>query len=252
MLAWTDAKGHGLGGSTPAWVNDLDLRVSADGEDYLGNVVGADGWSATGGAADERNNLEGVFLRADQHGGTVTITVDASNIAADALDPFEPGDPAQDFALVCYNCLGEAVVGAADLGLQLSAAPDPVTPGSELVFSAQIANQGPDVASGVRLQLELPAVLSFVSAQTLDGGTSWTCSAQRLLVECLSGGGLPVDANASTLEILTQLSPQAGAGTISTRGEVVAAQFTDIDPADNVQTVLVDVLGDDVFMDGFE
>ncbi len=252
MLAWSDAKGHGLGGSTPAWVNDLDLRVSTDGEDYLGNVIGADGWSASGGAADERNNLEGVFLRADQHAGTVTITVDASNIAADALDPFEPGDPAQDFALVCYNCLGEAVAGAADLGLQLSAAPNPVTPGSELVFSAQIANQGPDVATGVRLQLELPRDLSFISAQTLDGGTSWTCSAQRLLVECLSAGGLPVDANASTLEIVTQLSPQAGAGTISTRGEVVAAQYTDIDPTDNVQTVLVDVLGDDLFMDGFE
>ena len=28
MLAWTDAKGHGLGGSTPAWVNDLDLSVA--------------------------------------------------------------------------------------------------------------------------------------------------------------------------------------------------------------------------------
>jgi hypothetical protein len=31
MLAWTDAPGHGLGGSTPAWNNDLDLRVSANG-----------------------------------------------------------------------------------------------------------------------------------------------------------------------------------------------------------------------------
>ncbi len=252
MLAWTDAKGHGLGGSTPAWVNDLDLRVSADGEDYLGNVVGADGWSATGGAADERNNLEGVFLRADQHAGAVTITVDASNIAADALDPFEPGDPAQDFALVCYNCLGEAVVGAADLGLQLSASPNPVTAGAQLVLSAQIANGGPDAAVGARLQLELLGAIAFVSAQAVEGGPSWSCTAQRQFVECLSSGSLPVESNASTLELLTEVSALAGTGPLSIAGEVAASQYSDIDPGNNVQTVLIDVFGDDMFADGFE
>jgi hypothetical protein len=29
----------------------------------------------------------------------------AANIAADALNPYTPGAPAQDFALVCYNCV---------------------------------------------------------------------------------------------------------------------------------------------------
>jgi hypothetical protein len=252
MLAWSDAKGHGLGGSTPAWVNDLDLRVSAGGEDYLGNVVGADGWSATAGVADGRNNLEGVFLRADQHGGAVSITVDASNIAADALDPYQPGDPAQDFALVCYNCSGEAVVGAADLAMQLGATPDPVTTGAQLSFVAQIANDGPDAAFGVRLQLELPAELSYVSMQTLEGGTGWSCSAQRQLVECLSSGALPVDSNAATLEILTQVGSAAASGTISVRGEVTAAQYSDANPVDNVQTLLIEVLGDELLQDGFE
>ncbi len=63
MLVWTDAPGHGLGGSTPAWNNDLDLVVEAGGSTYRGNVFGADGWSATGGAADIKNNAEAVFLR---------------------------------------------------------------------------------------------------------------------------------------------------------------------------------------------
>ena len=31
MLVWTDAPGHGLGGSTPAWNNDLDLLVEVGG-----------------------------------------------------------------------------------------------------------------------------------------------------------------------------------------------------------------------------
>jgi hypothetical protein len=104
MLAWTDAPGGGLGGSTPAWVNDLDLSVTANGSTYLGNVIGPDGWSASGGSADDRNNLEGVFLNPAQHGGAINITVDATDIAGDALNPWTPGDPSQDFALVCYNC----------------------------------------------------------------------------------------------------------------------------------------------------
>ena len=62
MLVWTDAPGHGLGGSTPAWNNDLDLVVEAGGNTYYGNYFGVDGFSATGGVADPMNNAEGVFL----------------------------------------------------------------------------------------------------------------------------------------------------------------------------------------------
>ncbi|MEN1727331.1 MAG: S8 family serine peptidase [Pseudomonadota bacterium] len=120
MLAWTDAPGHGMGGTTPAWVNNLDLTVGANGSTYLGNVIGGDGWSATGGNPDERNNLEGVFLNPSQHGGAVNITVSASDLAGDALDPWNPGAPSQDFALVCYNC----IVG--NPTFTLSASPSPV------------------------------------------------------------------------------------------------------------------------------
>ncbi len=108
MLAWTDAPGPGTGGTTPAWVNDLDLAVSADAGDFLGNVFGADGFSDIGGSPDALNNLEGIHLRADQHGGQpFTIEVLAANIAEDALDVYDPQSPRQDFALACYNCLAE-------------------------------------------------------------------------------------------------------------------------------------------------
>jgi serine protease AprX len=105
MLTWTDATGHGLGGSTPAWVNDLDLLVTAaDSSLYLGNVIGQDGWSATGGQTDSRNNMEAVYLDTHQHGGSFTIEIAAAEIAADALNPHSQGLPRQDFALACYNC----------------------------------------------------------------------------------------------------------------------------------------------------
>ncbi|MBK9119179.1 MAG: S8 family serine peptidase [Phycisphaerales bacterium] len=102
MLVWTDAPGHGLGGSTPAWNNDLDLEVSAGAITYRGNDFGANGWSTPNGVKDNRNNTEGVFIgpAAD---GTYMIRVLAANISSDGLPNY--GDLTdQDFAVVCYNC----------------------------------------------------------------------------------------------------------------------------------------------------
>lgn len=117
MLMWTDAPGPGLAGNTPAWVNLLDLTAETANDLFLGNQIGPDGFSQPGGAPDDRNNMEGVFLRADQHAGEpFTVTVTAAQIVADALDPWNPdmGNPTQDFALVCYNCQsGEGVFSLA-------------------------------------------------------------------------------------------------------------------------------------------
>ena len=100
-LAWTDALGHGLGGKLPAWVNDLNLRVAApDGTTYLGNVF-TKGASVAGGIADQRNNLENVYLTSPAT-GTHTVTVEATNLIGDAL-PNRSGLTDQDFALVITN-----------------------------------------------------------------------------------------------------------------------------------------------------
>jgi len=102
MLVWTDAPGHGLGGSSPAWNNDLDLVVETGSDSYRGNYFGADGWSAPGGSADYKNNTEGIFL-----GPTAptswTVRVVASNINSDGI-PNQGDITDQDFALACYNC----------------------------------------------------------------------------------------------------------------------------------------------------
>lgn len=103
-LAWSDAPGHGLGGSTPAWVNNLDLLVQTDDLNYVGNAIGVDGWSVPGAQPDDRNNLEAVYLNPDQHQGAITISVTAAEIAGDALTPWQPASARQDFALACFNC----------------------------------------------------------------------------------------------------------------------------------------------------
>ncbi len=105
MLVWTDAPGHGLGGSTPAWNNNLDLTVEDGANTYRGNVFNSSGWSTTGGSADDRNNTEGVFIGPTAP-NSYTIKVTAANINSDGVP--NSGDATdQDFALACYNCAQE-------------------------------------------------------------------------------------------------------------------------------------------------
>jgi hypothetical protein len=100
MLVWTDAPGHGLGGSTPAWVNDLDLSMEINGQTYYGNNFGEDGLSVPGGTPDSKNNTEGLFLGSLPE-GTYTLTVTAANISGDGVPNFG-SETDQDFALVVY------------------------------------------------------------------------------------------------------------------------------------------------------
>ncbi len=103
MLVWTDAPGHGLGGSTPAWNNDLDLIVGADGVEYPGNSFGADGWSLPGVTADGMNNTEGIFLPASPT-DEIRVVVRASNLNSDGV-PGNTHPTDQDFALVVSNAV---------------------------------------------------------------------------------------------------------------------------------------------------
>ncbi|MBN1551898.1 S8 family serine peptidase, partial [bacterium] len=101
MLVWTDAPGHGLGGNTPAWNNDLDLSVTAGDDVYYGNVFGPEGWSVTGGSPDGMNNTEGIFL-GPYPPESLTIQVLAANINSDGI-PSQGDNTDQDFALVITN-----------------------------------------------------------------------------------------------------------------------------------------------------
>jgi len=103
MLVWTDAPGHGLGGSTPAWNNDLDLVVEAAGGAYPGNSFDTDGWSLPGITADGMNNTEGVFLP-PATAEEIRVVVRASNLGSDGV-PGNTHPTDQDFALVISNAV---------------------------------------------------------------------------------------------------------------------------------------------------
>ena len=96
-LSWTDAPGSTSGN---AYKNDLNLVVVAGGVTYKGNVFSG-AYSAAGGTADPRNNVESVFLPVGTT-GAVVVTVSAANINSDGV-PNEAPSLDQDYALVVYN-----------------------------------------------------------------------------------------------------------------------------------------------------
>ncbi len=102
-LAWTDAPGSTSGN---AFNNDLDLVVTVGGTTYKGNVFSG-AFSTTGGAADNKNNVESVFLPAGAS-GTFSVTVSAANIVSDGVPNESPGLD-QDFALVIYPATAGSV-----------------------------------------------------------------------------------------------------------------------------------------------
>ena len=85
-VVWTDYPA--AASATVTLVNDLDLTISGPSGTFRGNVFSG-GWSATGGTADRRNNVENVYIQ-NAAAGTYTITVNGFNI---------PNGP-QKFALV--------------------------------------------------------------------------------------------------------------------------------------------------------
>ncbi|WP_123520715.1 S8 family serine peptidase [Pseudofulvimonas gallinarii] len=227
MLAWTDAPGHGLGGTTPAWVNDLNLTVVAGQGVYYGNVIGADGWSATGGNWDDRNNLEGVFLSPEQHGGSVLISVNAANIAADALDPHAPGMPRQDFALACYNCsLGDGFLVQLMPTAASICAPDEATTDVKVTgvggFDQPVA-LGASNLPGAATASFSPAIVGPLPANstlTIGNTASVPTGTYAIAIEGSAGGQtvsapfhLTVAASAPTAPIL--LSPAPGSANVA-------------------------------------
>jgi subtilisin family serine protease len=77
-LVWTDYPA--LAAANPTLVNDLDLKVTAPNSSvYWGNHFN-NGESDTGGSADNRNNVENVYIQSPS-AGKYTIEVNASNIA---------------------------------------------------------------------------------------------------------------------------------------------------------------------------
>lgn len=167
-LAWTDAPGATF--TRAAWVNDLDLAVTAGSETYLGNVF-AGAISKTGGTPDRKNNLESVFLPPGT-GGPFTVTVTAANIAGDGI----PGNAAaldQDFALVVTNACVDAVPGV-PMGVAAIPAPaNAVTVTWDVASASEYIVERADSAAGPFSRIAAASGPPFVDSNRSGGSTYW-------------------------------------------------------------------------------
>ncbi len=261
MLAWTDAHGHGLGGTTPAWVNDLDLMADVGTDSYWGNAVGDDGWSSADGSADGMNNLEGIFLGPDQLGGAIDLSVLAANIATDALNPFDPdGDaPRQDFALVCYNCVegAQPAPTTVDLAVTLQTSTDRVPAGGEAIFDVQASNAGPTAIGHAHVRLTLPAPFDplrarVVSVAGVDDG-AWSC-VYGDAIDCRLVAGMASGAQAPLLRVTVPVHVDAESGIVSGSVRITGTRNDDPDPGNDTASVDVQIegQGDELFQNGFD
>jgi hypothetical protein len=160
-------------------VNDLDLVVEKSTNTYKGNVFGTNGWSATGGSADFKNNLEGVFLAPPSGAVSLTVKVVAAAINWSCQPPPAPTVMNQGFALVCYNgapdCNGNGIDDAVD---------EPLV-GVSMGYSSYAHGSFPDV------RLQIPGDASFSEPRRYDSATN----PERTISKLLVGFTGPIDSN---------------------------------------------------------
>lgn len=164
-LAWTDAPGSTTGN---AYNNDLDLTVTAGGATYKGNVFSG-AYSAAGGSADKKDNVESVFLPGGINGDAV-ITVTAANIVSVAV-PGASGTVNQDFALVAFPPAPQPAAvsnGSALAAESATPANGWIDPGEVVTLSFTITNTGNGPFNNLiaRLQEDTVGVRHPSSAQS--------------------------------------------------------------------------------------
>jgi uncharacterized repeat protein (TIGR01451 family) len=116
-----------------------------------------------------------------------------------------------------------ASAATADLAVDKSDSPDPVTEGAELTYTIKITNSGPGAASGVVLTDKLSNHVDLVSASSTKGG----CSEKGNKVTC-NLGTLAADPYSPAATVTIKVKPTK-AGKI-TNTATVAVGPSDTDP----------------------
>jgi uncharacterized repeat protein (TIGR01451 family) len=185
------------GGAWTDTADPLPIQISANNAGFCAQAFGNSAvWSVGGGNLDFGviygatlfNVAEGEacysiysdvpWLAEDPAAGVVagdttqpvTVSFDATGLAIGVYQAtlmLVTDDPQQAlFPVPVTLTVGEP---SADLGLALSAAPDPVRPGETLTYTFTVSNGGPSAATGVSLAATLPAGLELVSVTPSQG-----------------------------------------------------------------------------------
>lgn len=128
------------------------------------------------------------------------------------------------------------VVTSADLSVTLTDTPDPVTAGTNLTYTAVIANAGPSDAAAVTLTLSLPTGTTLVSGSVSGGGT---CVGAPVVCSVTGNMG---PASQRTVTIVVAVAPSVLTGTVLTATATVTATTADPVPGNNSATTTTNVV----------
>jgi uncharacterized repeat protein (TIGR01451 family) len=154
---------------------------------------------------------------------TGTLTQNPTLRAAE-VDP----NTANNTTTITANVQPAPPVPTANLGLTMSATPNPVLTGQNLTYAIKLTNAGPDAASNAKIINPLPQNTSYVSSNTTQG----TCAVATGTLTC-NLGSLAANASASVNLLVTSKV----AGTITNSA---SASATESDPDTSNNTASAD------------
>jgi uncharacterized repeat protein (TIGR01451 family) len=184
---------------------------------------------------------EDIFVRDRQSGTTVRVSESSSGVEGNArsigtaisgdglVTAF--GSDASNLVPGDTNFVKDIFVHddrpAANLAVEKSDSPDPVSRGGTLTYSILVTNLGPGTASSVQLTDQLPEAVRFVSANTTAG----TCAEADGVVTCTLGDLASGNSLTVTIDVTARRT-----GTVTNTAQVNSLS-PDPDLANNTATV---------------
>ena len=148
-------------------------------------------------------------------GSTATVSVVVYSTAAGTISSTaNVGSPTFDFNTANNSATVSTVVQfpTADMGVTMTASPNPVFAGGPLTYTIMVTNNGPFTASGVTLTVNLPPNINLVSKDITQG--SFVAGSGNTLIA--SVGIVPVGSNIVATVIVRPTTP----GNISAGAQV--------------------------------
>lgn len=151
---------------------------------------------------------------------------------------WEPGTP---YRASDHDPIVVGLFGSTDLAIGMTDAPDPVTAGSHLVYTVNVANNGPADASAAVWSDTLPAGTTFVSLASASG---WTCTTPAV------GAGGTVNCSkatfavgSATFTLTVAVASSVAPGSVLTNTATIASSTGDSNVANNSATTTTTVAG---------
>ncbi len=207
------------------------VRDPNDTSEIYGQLLSADGTPV--GEDDFRLSDMGPEGSLDYSAGWPGLAY--SDLSGSYLAVWYGDDNTPPLVVEQYEVFGQLYGLRADLAVSGGEDPDPVAAGGTITYALHVANNGPDPAAGVQMDITLDSGMVYQSVDSAD----WLCAAEEGSVHC-TGGDMASGAT-TVLNVLIS-APTSGASCSVTAG-VYAASPLDSLAANNSQTFTTTIQG---------